>query len=444
MDFSNFDEVVSYLDSFSYKDKAQAPGIIRDARLERMEILLKALDNPEKSYKTLHLAGSKGKGSTGLYLASLLKAKGFKTGLYLSPHLKDYRERFTLAGDFFEDSFLLETAEILYEKTHNLTLPEALGPIYPSTFEMYTAYAYLLFAKASCTWAVIETGMGGRLDATNTIESTASILLPIELEHTSVLGNTITEIAREKSKIIKHSDKGVFVSLQKDEALEVFKKEAESKGVPLFSLASALKKLETETNEEAEICHISFTYGTSYDLKLAMKGVVMAENAALAILCAKKLGFITAEGLKSIEKARLPGRFEEIKKENHTITLDVAHTGESMKHTISSFIALHKKREERVCIFGSVLGKDTYHMLLAIIKEFDKIIISRPGNFKKSDIEGIYKEAMALKNDKQEIFLLEKADEAYEKALEMGKHILITGSFYLSAEFEEVIHDKLK
>ncbi len=445
MNFAAFDEVVSYLDSFSYKDKTQAPGIIRDARLERMEILLKALDNPEKNYKTLHLAGSKGKGSTGMYLAALLKAKGYRTGLYLSPHLKDYRERFTLAGEFFDDSFLLKTAEKLYEKTHTLTLPESLGPVYPSTFEMYTAYAYLLFAEAGCTWAVIETGMGGRLDATNTIESTASILLPIELEHTSVLGNTIAEIATEKSKIIKHSDKGVFVSLQKDEALEVFKREAESKGVPLFSLASALSSLSTMTKKEAEVCHIAFTDGTAYDLRLSMKGEVMAENAALAILCAKKLSFLTDEGLREIEKAKLPGRFEEIIKEDHTITLDVAHTGESMKHTISSFIALHENRRARVCIFGSVLGKDTHKMLREILKEFDRIIISRPGSFKKSDINGIYQEAMSLKSDEQMVLLIEEAEEAYSKALESGKDILITGSFYLSAEFEEVINvDKLK
>lgn len=109
MEFTHFGQVTEYLDSFSYTDRSSGPGFIRNVRLERMENLLAHIGNPEKDFKSVHIAGSKGKGSTATFLAVLLRAKGHKTGLYLSPHLSDYRERFTLAGEFFSDEFLIST-----------------------------------------------------------------------------------------------------------------------------------------------------------------------------------------------------------------------------------------------------------------------------------------------------------------------------------------------
>lgn len=440
MRFGTFDEVTEYLDSFSYTDKSLAPGILREARPERMIRLLERLGNPEKSYRCVHLAGSKGKGSTALYVSVILKAAGYRTGLYLSPHLIDYRERFTLAGEFFPDELMLRTAHILADRMEGFRL-EGMGSEQPSTFEMYTAYAYLLFREAGCEYAVIETGIGGRLDATNTIDSFAELLLPVELEHTNLLGDTIGKIAVEKSKIIKRSS-AVFCGFQKSEAMEVFRKEADEMAATFYSLAKEISSLSTETTSKGESASICFSDGERYDLTLSMRGEVQAQNAALALLFARKLGFMNGEKtLRAIEAARLPGRFDEFTYKGCHVIADVAHTKVSMEHTVSSFLALFRS-SRRACIFACTEGKDTEHMLSSILPAFPAVIISRPGTFKKSNPEAIL--AMAQKmGENNRISLHEDAAEALEcAAAEAGEGgaILIAGSFYLSSVFEELLN----
>ena len=164
--------------------------------------------------------------------AAGLKALGFKTGLYMSPHVVDYRERFTLAGEFFDDGIMLDTANQLRSLLEGFTFCDTYGENVPTTFELYTSFAFLLFKNAGCQWAVIETGLGGRLDATNIIIPQASVLTPIELEHTEILGGTIPLIATEKSKIIKPGIP-VFVSRQLPEARKVFEEEAKAQKSPI-------------------------------------------------------------------------------------------------------------------------------------------------------------------------------------------------------------------
>lgn len=445
MYFRTFDEVTLYLDSFSYTDKSLAPGILRGARPERMIALLERLGNPEKSFRCVHLAGSKGKGSTALYISVILRAAGYRTGLYLSPHLIDYRERFTLAGEFFPDEFLIATAEKLKSMMDGFRL-EGMGSENPSTFEMYTAYAYLLFREAGCQYAVIETGIGGRLDATNTIDSFAELLLPVELEHTNLLGDTIEKIAIEKSKIIKRSS-SVFCGFQKSEAMEVFRKEADEMAASFYSLAREIGSISTETTEEGEVAEICFADGDEYDLVLSMRGEVQAQNAALALLFARKLGFMNGEAtLRAIEEAHLPGRFDLFTFRGCHIVTDVAHTKVSMEHTVSSFLALYPEGK-KVCIFACTEGKDTEHMLASILPAFPCVIISRPGTFKKSNPQAILALALEM-GENNRISLHEDAAQALECAVAEageGGAILIAGSFYLSSVFEELLDgDKRK
>lgn len=438
MNFSSFNEVVTYLDSFSYKDKSKAPGTLRGYRLERMHALLRHLGNPERRYKTIHLAGSKGKGSTASFIASALSANGEITGLYLSPHLVDYRERFTLAGVFFPDEDLICVAEELSQKLEDFHYDGDYGYASPSTFELYTAYAYMLFAHAGCTWAVIETGLGGRLDATNTIDSVAEVLLPIELEHTAILGSTIPLIATEKAKIIKKNSIAL-ISYQRPEARSVFEKECEEVGAEAFFLDKEVKTLETHTTIAGEIVHIVFSSGKEEHLCLAMRGEVQAQNAALALLTSMKLGFYR-EGVteKAIENTTLPGRFEIQKYQGKTLVFDVAHTKESMMHTINSFAALFPQREKNCCIYASIEGKDSTHMLTSILSVFDTVVISRPGTFKKSDIGALYAEACSIA-PQTTIILEEDAKSALLTGLSHTASdgtLLITGSFYLASDIK--------
>lgn len=438
MHFSSFSEITEYLDDFSYRDKSLAPGALRGERLDRMHILLSHLGNPERSFRSYHLAGSKGKGSTAAFLASCLEAAGERCGLYLSPHLIDYRERFTLAGRFFSDELYIKAADKLYELMDGFYLPDGLGSPIPSTFEMYTAYAYMLFKEAGCTVACIETGLGGRLDATNTLSSEASILTPIELEHTQILGDTIAKIAGEKAKIIKEG-RPCFVSYQKDEAREVFEKEAREKHSDITFLSDEVVGSTYEELEKASRTTVCFRDGSSYTLNLQMRGKVQADNAILALLITKKLGFFTDGTVAALNSTKLPGRFEAVDYKGHRLIFDVAHTKNSIANTVHTFNSIYRGKDN-VLIFACVDGKDTQSMLTLLLPSFDKVIISRPGVFKISYPEKTYALAKSLAPDRK-MYLIEDSAAALAKALELNSNgaILITGSFYLAGAIEEVM-----
>jgi len=438
MHFRSFSEITEYLDDFSYRDKSLSPGALRGERLDRMHILLRHLGNPERSFRSYHFAGSKGKGSTAAFLASALEAAGERCGLYLSPHLIDYRERFTLAGRFFPDEIYIRTANRLYELMEGFVLPDGLGSTNPSTFEMYTAYAYMLFKEAGCTSACIETGLGGRLDATNTLSSEASILTPIELEHTQILGDTIGKIAGEKAKIIKEG-RPCFVSYQKEEAREVFVREASQKHSEVTFLASEVAGKSYRELENTSSATVTFRDGSSYTLNLQMRGKVQADNAILALLIAKKMGFFCDRTVAALNSTRLPGRFEAVSYRGHRLIFDVAHTKNSIAGTVETFNSIYS-RKDNVLVFACVDGKDTQSMLSLLLPCFDKVIISRPGVFKISYPKSTFALARSISPDK-EMYLIEDPKEALEKALSLNSSgaILITGSFYLAGAIEEVM-----
>ena len=311
-------ESIDELDGFfmSYMPQRGVTGKLRDSRLERMESLLKALGNPERDYKTIHIAGSKGKGTTATIIARALST-GRKTGLYRSPHVYDLRERFTLSGKFFDDRLYIEAANIL-ERT--LTALE----FRPTTFELYTAFAYILFSISGCEYAVIETGLGGRLDATNTVESIAEVLLPVELEHVDVLGDTIEKIAIEKSKIIKGKSV-VAVSDVKDEAYSVFRKEAERMDCQFYSFRDNIKSFYHEDRKDFSLSTFKVG-GVSYRIKSRIRSMEIGKNIAVSVLLLSKLSLLSDEAIREIEGLTIEGRFEERKEGGKEIVLDVSHT----------------------------------------------------------------------------------------------------------------------
>lgn len=437
MRLENFDQCTAWMDSFT-PPHSGAPGLLRNARLERMERLLAALGNPEESFRSVHIAGSKGKGSTARYISALLAAGGCRTGLYLSPHLFDYRERFTLDGAFFDDSLLVDTCRELADVVEDFRLPDSFGWTRPTTFELYTAFAYMLFRKAGCTHAVIETGLGGRLDATNTLSSWCSVITPVELEHTQVLGDTVAKIAAEKSRIIKR-DQNVFTGLLRDEAERIMEEEAGRMGSRLYSLSRELVKLETRTTMEGEACSIAFRDGYRTDLVLSMRGEVQAQNAALALLCARRMGFYTpGSGEKALERASLPGRFEILHRGSCTIVLDVCHTRFSTIHTVSSFTALFPHRQTRACVFAAIEGKDVRHMLETILPAFALVVVTRPASWKKSDSAGIYELARTLCPPDTAVAYEEDSSRALDLASASAGAVLVAGSFYLAALYRRL------
>lgn len=426
MQFETFDQVVKYMESFTAKVTD------RDSHIRRMKAIMQALDNPQNSYKTIHLAGSKGKGSTAAFLANSIEALGYKTGLYMSPHVSDYRERFTNSGKFFPDNLMIAVGNKLKEGIDKLDFS-------PRTFELYTAFAFLLFKEAGCTWAVIETGLGGRLDATNILNPQAVVLTPIELEHTEILGDTIEKIAVEKSKIIK-PDTPVFISYQQPQAMDVFLKEASENNSPVYTLKDMVLSLEEQTNTDFESVklHIGDIY-TEY--RLRMLGKVQAFNSALAILTLAKLG-LYRKGIteKALEDTIIPGRLEKIKKER-MFFIDGAHTKESIKNLMISFRQMYPSKEG-VCIFGCVADKKFEWMSREILDCFDTIIVSKPGSFKKSNPQALFDYMVSVKNNNQKVLLKENTADAIQEAINLSQAeqpILVCGSFYLAGAVKEAL-----
>ena len=424
------EELETVFDSFSPEGGDKSA---RSHRLERMRSFLSFLGNPQDSFRTYHIAGSKGKGSTAAYLAALLSGCGVKCGLYTSPHLFSVRERFTLSGEFFSDDTYIAVCNELLEKVEKFSFPETLGPLKPTTFELYTAYGYMLFQQTGCDAAVIETGLGGRIDATNTITSDAVFITEIELEHQDVLGDTIGKIAREKAGIIR-TDAPIFISCHSKEAEKIIRERASEMKAPVFSLSDSVRDFHTITSSDGE--HTSFTIGERhFALTLSMPTHAMAENAALAILGAVHLSFITDEGLKRLEKTTLPGRFEKRRLDGKLIVIDTAHTPSSAAASRDAFTAI--SRPSPTLVLGLVSGKDEDGILRSLLTPFDTVIITKPSSYRKSDPEKLKRKAEELFPEK-DIRLVPDPDKALDSALALSSDILITGSFYLVSEMERL------
>ena len=431
MEFRSFEQVISYMESFTNLEKRTDRYSNRTYRLDRMKALMEHLGNPQECYRTIHVAGSKGKGSTASYIASGIRALGFTVGLYMSPHVSDYRERFTLCGSFVDDSFLVSTGNELASFLEDFRFRDDLGDTDPTTFELYTAFAFLLFKNLCCQWAVIETGLGGRLDATNIINSFASVLTPIELEHTEILGDTIELIATEKSKIIKQN-RPSFSAFQPSEALSVFRAEALAKNSSFHYLGDYVSSVTDD--------HIVFSDGYETDLDLAMPGLVMAQNCALALLVLRTLGlYRSGVTEKALCTTSLPGRMELVQWKR-PLYLDGAHTQNSMKYLLETFRKMYPSGG--ICIFGSVAGKNHRAMASLILQAFDTVVVSRPGTYKKSDVAALFDLLVSIRKPGQTVVLREDASSALEYCLEhtsSDEPVLATGSFYLAGAVKEAL-----
>ncbi len=426
-------KVNEVLDEFFSSHMPSLSDGLRENRLGRMERLLRHIGNPEKDFRSIHCAGSKGKGTTCSALSWIMKENGIRCGLYLSPHVYDIRERFTLSTCFFSDEEYLTALEELRKRLKGFSIPHFLGPAEPTTFELYTAYAYLLFSLTGCSWAVIETGLGGRLDATNTISSASSVITRIELEHTAILGNTLSLIAAEKAGIIRENTP-TFILEQEEEAVTVFKEKAKSLSSALFIFSPSPDDIKTEGTYTFN-CH-----GALLRMK-TFPGDIRRLDIFYALFVLSKMSLIRKNSVIDFTSSSfsLPGRFEERILDGRRLILDGAHTVSSLS-VLSSALPFPDGKP-RILIFSSAHDKDHISLLNTIAPGFDVIIISSTGKWKKSAPEKIYDDALSLFPEKK-ILLRKDGRKAIEEALAFsgpGSLITVTGSFYLLSEIDRSI-----
>lgn len=405
-------------------------------RLDRMEILSSHFASPEKSFRVIHIAGSKGKGSTAAFIASALQEWGFKTGLYLSPHISDFRERITLAGEFIDSTlFAEEVKEIALEYERGIPLP---GPA-PSFFETVTLLAFKIFKRLECEWAVVETGLGGRLDATNIVSPEGVVLTPIELEHTDILGSTLEAIAMEKAGIIKQGIP-VFASHQRDEAIVVFKEKSRQMNAPLHLLDNNYPEIKWIPTLPAPKIQLTSANGESLFYSLRALSRPQSTNSALALLTLKNLfkDKPLERAIEAISATTLPGRMEVVS-EDPPILLDGAHTPVSVKETIDTFLELWNIPEgEATLLFSAVSGKEHKDMANEIKGRFSKVILTTTGSFRSCDAPAL---RSAFQKVGQNAVFIESPTEAVCYCLKKSSApLLATGSFFLIGEIRDFLY----
>lgn len=440
--FSSSDEIFDYLMRYVNVEKGQATVF----KLDRMRALASALGDPHLGRLTVHVAGSKGKGSVSTMCARILEAAGLRTGIYTSPHLIRWKERIAYASGPMEEDILLGEMDKL------LPLIEGKGPAdfpggeEPTFFELTTLLAFLAFRTSGCQAQVIEVGLGGRLDSTNIVEPEAAAITPIELEHTQFLGDTIAKIASEKAGIIKPG-RPVCVARQKPEAMEVFVRKAEAEGSPLRSVGVDVQVREVSVDLLGTSCRLVAGPSPSplagllpkegLALRCPMPGAIQAQNMALAALAAASAlpGLGTKAIAEGLSKASLPARFEVLP---GPVVLDGAHTPESVRLALSTMEELFPGR--RFLLFACAHDKRHAEMAELLAPHFEGIIVTRPGSFKVSEPEKVFESFARLR---PETILEPDTGKAIFRALDaaagQGAALLVTGSFYLCAEARKLL-----
>ena len=412
--------------------------------------------NPQTAYKCVHIAGSKGKGSVAAMLSALFFESGYKTGLYTSPHVNDFRERITENGRFFSDATYLEAFRTVREgvlpHVGKETDPQ------PSWFELVTLTAFVLFRQKRLDWAVFETGIGGRLDATNIVQPEITVLTPIELEHCEYLGHTIPLIAAEKAGIIK-AGVPVFCSRQQPSALEVFKERAAALNAPLFYLPDFIEAIEHRLTPQGREVTIRFfaahpvgaLFKRPLHAILPLFTPVQAENAALAAAAFKyRLPDVPEDLIESgLSKAWLPARFQ-LLSTKPLIVLDGAHTHNSIQTCADTFFSLLGSNSRAadnakpILVFACAADKNPVDFAPIFYDKVGYLYLTVPGSFKKGNLEktvGAFTQVFGNENSA----VMEASEDfnavlkkAFTQSIAENRPLLITGSFYLAAEAQRV------
>jgi dihydrofolate synthase/folylpolyglutamate synthase len=410
--------------------------------LERMRTLLKRLGNPHDSFKSVHVAGTKGKGSTCAMIAAMLQACGYKVGLYTSPHLTDVRERIQINGEMIPQSEFGRLARLAEP------IVERIRPR-PTYFDVLTAIAFKYFADQEIDIAVIETGLGGRLDSTNVIKPEVTAITSISKDHMAQLGGTLAKIAEEKAGIFKPGIPAVSVQ-QDPEADVVLKRIALKNGTTLdvtgqtieFSYRFESSRMQGPHNR---VC-LTTALSKFEHLAVPLLGEHQAINCGLALSVIDRLksrGFniSDAKAMEGLARTSIPGRMEMLN-QTPRVVVDGAHNAASLDAMLRA-IGQHIPYDSMVIIFGCCADKDVPGMLERIAAGADKVIFTRVNNIRSSDpneLAACYVEQYGKMAQVAET--LDDALAIANRAVTKEDLICISGSFYLVGEAKKLFAAK--
>lgn len=405
--------------------------------LERMEWALNRLGHPERRCKWIHVAGTNGKGSTGAMISSILREAGYPVGVYLSPHILDWNERIQLDQIPISEESFVSWANYLYPYLEEMIKD---GPGAPSPFEFWTLVAICYFALEACPWFVIwETGLGGRWDATNVVYPIVSVITQIGLDHKNFLGDNITEIAQEKSGIIKQGIP-VVCTAKRPEAIQVIEETCKKQKSRLYLIDREFGVCDPSMSSEQQIFSFYSPFQELTDVTLGLRGEHQFENAAGAIMTIDILRhqYITVveethirDGLN---KVHWEGRWE-IVQQHPTVILDGAHNEDGVKSLASSIKKIYSDRKVRLLV-ASMKDKES-QVLNPIVDVADEIWVTEVSDQIRSRTAEELAEILHQQFPNKRIRPIVSPVEGIRELLSHSAQedvVLITGSLYLVSE----------
>jgi dihydrofolate synthase/folylpolyglutamate synthase len=395
--------------------------------------ILNALGDPQNNFYSIHVAGTNGKGSVAAALSSILQQSGYRVGLYTSPHLVRFNERICINNRQISNDAVVKSYQAV-QKAH-------LGNRTPTFFELTTAMAFYEFGRQAVDWAVIETGMGGRLDATNVIDPVISIITNVSMEHRDYLGNTLTQITREKAGIIKPATP-VVTAIKQREAKSVIQRIAAKKSAPLYMLGKNFKVRRQPAG--------GFSYygieNTWHDMHTALQGHYQVENAALAIAACELLNkdhtSISQQSIRDgLIKTSWPGRLE-IVSEHPMIILDGAHNLMAARE-LAKFLGDNLAQRPITLVVGILDDKPYQSMLKSLLPVCSRVIVTRAKTDRALDPRRLFETAKKTLSD---VRIVSDVAQAFKQAVadaDFNDVICIAGSLYVVGEAKAAIEKGL-
>jgi len=439
------DAKANYAETLSYLFGLQRFGI--KLGLANITSLLKHLGDPHAGLPSVHIAGSNGKGSTAAFLTSILRQAGYRVGLYTSPHLVDFSERIQVDGAPIPTERVVHFTDRIREAVEKMTRDGELwlpsGPEFPRVgfdsqkntitfFEFTTAMALLHFRESKVDVAVLETGMGGRLDATNVIDPLLCLITPIALEHQQYLGKTLIEIAQEKAGIIK-PERPLLTSTRQARVLALLRQKCQDLHSPFYVWGKDFSAKELGP----QLIHFRGRSHQWSKLRLGLAGSHQVINGSLALAGVEVLmesGFAVREEhlRKGVAETKWPGRLELVR-EHPGILLDGAHNP-SATRVLRKALQRGFPRHRLILVLGIMADKDIPKMMADLVPLADLVILTRPRMERAASLEVLGSQASPFQKPVVEVALV---DQALSGALEEAEDedlILVTGSLFTVGE----------
>lgn len=448
MPLDTYADAIAFLfGRINYERISGADYSLGDLRLDRMRLLLERLGDPHLGIPAIHIAGTKGKGSTAAMTAAVLTAAGKRTGLYTSPHLVDFGERFTVDG-------VLPTRDAIVALVRRIEpivreLDDHPGPFSPTFFEIITAVAWLHFAESRVDYAVLEVGLGGRLDATNVCRSVVTAITTISRDHTRQLGSTLDRIAAEKAGIVKPGVPCV-TGETKPEPLAVIESVCRSMAAPLDRIEHDFHYLWRETIEPTGYAMSPldrFDYrdrlGELANLPLPLLGRHQAANAAVALAIVRRLAetgvsideTALREGLAGV---RWPARIEPVRS-RPLVLIDAGHNWAAVAALIETLRARVLVRRKTL-LFAATRDKDVDGLLRQLLPIFDTVILTEyQSNPRAMPLDELTRRASAWGRPLHTAATPADAWRLAQRLSQPDDLVCVTGSFFISAELRELV-----